>query len=656
MMATQRLRPSAFGLRPLTLVLALAASVQAQQPAPTPALKPGIPGVQRPMSAIVPDAEYPIVGGPDWLAAGEKQVWTNSRAQNLVSRMDPDTNETVAMVPVKNPCSGLVIAAGTLWVPSCAEHVVYRIDTTTNQVVAKVPVGPANNEGGIAYGAGSIWLPSDPAGVITRIDPATNGIAATIAVPPGSFTAVFGYGRVWVSSTDKSVVSVIDPATNTIVTQIPVDAAPRFMAVGEGYVWTLNQGTGTVSKIEPATMKVVATIAVGVPGTGGDIAAGEGALWVTVRDIPLSRIDVVTNKVTHQFVGPGGDAIRVLHGSIWLSNGRQSNVWRFRATRILDISTRAGTVTPQTLTTATEPATPSRIPAAQFSAMPPQPESAFVEPGVMPRTWMTGGPNCNELPAWQVHEYNPNFFILRESGCIHYEKPFLYLIFGRDKALLEDTGAGTIDTASVVMDVIGKWARRNNKRMPVPLIVVHSHSHGDHTAGDNGFKNLPHVQFVAASVPEIQKAFGIKNWPTDIASFDLGNRIIDLIPIPGHDVAGIALYDRATGVLLTGDSFYPGRIYVGDGEFPTFSASHQRLVDFTRDKPVAHVLGTHIEQTSTPFVDYPRGTMYQPAEHVLELTHGDLLELQDAMSRLDGKLQRIVLRSVILAPRAPRPN
>jgi glyoxylase-like metal-dependent hydrolase (beta-lactamase superfamily II) len=87
-----------------------------------------------------------------------------------------------------------------------------------------------------------------------------------------------------------------------------------------------------------------------------------------------------------------------------------------------------------------------------------------------------------------VHEYNPNFFILRQSGCIHYEKPFLYLIFGRDKALLEDTGAGQIDTASIVTNLVAKWAKRNNKTGPVPLIVVHSHSHGDHTAGDAGFK------------------------------------------------------------------------------------------------------------------------------------------------------------------------
>lgn len=321
----------------LVIVLGACAPAFAQQtpPAARPP-KPGVPAVQHPMARIVPDAEYAITGSPDWLAMGEDQVWTNSRSMDIVSRMDPNTNDTVAVVPVKSPCSGLVIAAGTLWAPSCAEGVVYRIDTKTNMVVAKVPVPPAHNEGGIAYGAGSIWLPSDPKGVVTRIDPATNGAAATIPVAPGSFTAVFGYGRVWVSSTEKSVVSVIHPASNKVIAEIPVDTAPRFMAVGEGYVWTLNQGKGSVTKIDPVTMKVEVTIDVGVPGGGGDIAAGEGAVWVTARDIPVSRIDAATNEVTHQFVGPGGDAIRVLHGSVWLSNGRWSNVWRFQASKILN--------------------------------------------------------------------------------------------------------------------------------------------------------------------------------------------------------------------------------------------------------------------------------------------------------------------------------
>src|SRR5262249_52885437 len=105
-----------------------------------------------------------------------------------------------------------------------------------------------------------------------------------------------------------------------------------------------------------------------------------------------------------------------------------------------------------------------------------------VEQGVFPSSWITGGPNCLEVPAWQIHEYNPNLYILRESGCTHYEKPFLYLFFGADRALLIDTGAGASDAASVTGKLIAKWLKRS-KREAIPLIVVHTHAHGDHTAG-----------------------------------------------------------------------------------------------------------------------------------------------------------------------------
>jgi glyoxylase-like metal-dependent hydrolase (beta-lactamase superfamily II) len=94
------------------------------------------------------------------------------------------------------------------------------------------------------------------------------------------------------------------------------------------------------------------------------------------------------------------------------------------------------------------------------------------------------------------------------------------------------------------------------------------------------------------------------------------------------------LYDRATGILLTGDSLYPGRLYVGEPDVPAYAASAQRLADFVRDHPVAHVLGTHIEQTRTAYVDYPRGTTYQPEEHALALTRAHVLELNDAFLRM----------------------
>lgn len=324
--------------------LAVGCWAYAQQPTSAPAKpeipKPGVPGVKAPMSYLIPDGQYTIEangvkGGPDWLAMTEDSVWTNSRGTNIVFRMEAKTNKVTAAVPVPKPCSGFAVAAGTLWSPSCDENVIYRIDLVTNQVVAKVPVGPANTEGGIAFGAGSAWMPSDPKGIVSRIDPATNKVIAEIKVPPQSFTAVYNYNLVWVSSTEKSVVSVIHPASNAVIAEIPVDKNPRFMAAGEGYVWTLNQGTGTVSKIDPRTLKVVATIEVGVPGPGADIAAGEGAVWVTHRTIPVSRIDPATNKVTAQLTGPGGDAMRVGHGYVWLSNGRQGTVWRFLPAKVI---------------------------------------------------------------------------------------------------------------------------------------------------------------------------------------------------------------------------------------------------------------------------------------------------------------------------------
>ena len=283
---------------------------------------------------------------------------------------------------------------------------------------------------------------------------------------------------------------------------------------------------------------------------------------------------------------------------------------------------------------------------------------AQLKPGTLAEPWLTGGPNCLAIPEWQVHEYNEDFYILRQSGCINPEKPFLYLIFGENKALLEDTGVAregdnaVIPTAPVILDLMAKWAKRKN-HAPVSLVVIHSHSHGDHTAADGQFQQTPGVQFVAATPPELQKAAGIATWPTSLGQIDLGNRIVDVIPIPGHDVASIALYDRVTGNLMTGDSLYPGRLYVPQSEILTYAASAQRLVDFVKLHPIAHVLGTHIEQGSQAYFDYPRNTTYQPKEHVLELSRAHVFELNEAFHKMDGKPVKIVYPDFAVVPRIP---
>jgi DNA-binding beta-propeller fold protein YncE len=124
------------------------------------------------------------------------------------------------------------------------------------------------------------------------------------------------------------VLTRVDPATNTVVATIPVGQNPRFLAVGEGSVWTLNQGDGTISRVDIKTNTLTTSIEAGLPGGGGEIAVGAGSVWVTMMDIPLTRIDVATNRVAQQFVGKGGDAVRFGFGSVWLSDLRGGRVLR----------------------------------------------------------------------------------------------------------------------------------------------------------------------------------------------------------------------------------------------------------------------------------------------------------------------------------------
>src|SRR6266511_1790897 len=64
-------------------------------------------------------------------------------------------------------------------------------------------------------------------------------------------------------------------------------------------------------------------------------------------------------------------------------------------------------------------------------------------PGSLDAHWNEGTSDCKATPQapLQVHAYEPQTFILRQSPCASFEANFLYLLIGSDKALLIDTGA-----------------------------------------------------------------------------------------------------------------------------------------------------------------------------------------------------------------------
>jgi glyoxylase-like metal-dependent hydrolase (beta-lactamase superfamily II) len=275
-----------------------------------------------------------------------------------------------------------------------------------------------------------------------------------------------------------------------------------------------------------------------------------------------------------------------------------------------------------------------------------------LQAGKLPKQWSGGLQNCKTFNHFEVHAYNNSTFILRQSRCLHFEKPFLFLLIGTEKALLLDTGAvAHSNLAKTVQDILQDHSKKMQTKVP-QLVVSHLHTHDDHTAGDKQFDKAPNLQFVKPSLEAAKDFFGIKDWPNQIAPYELGDRTIDIIPIPGHDVMSVAVYDRNTGLLLTGDSLYPGRLYINT-TLQEFRDSTERLVKFTQDKPVVHILGTHIENKQKPYTDYPIHTRFQPEERALELGRAHLLELLDGLNRIDKYVDPIRFRDFTICGKYP---
>jgi hydroxyacylglutathione hydrolase len=253
------------------------------------------------------------------------------------------------------------------------------------------------------------------------------------------------------------------------------------------------------------------------------------------------------------------------------------------------------------------------------------------------KTWYAGMSDCNlpgaQSPPFEVHEVNKSYFIIRQNKCLNFEAPFLYLFLGEEKAFLLDTGATGDETLMPLREWIDQVLKSHPKGEKLPLIVAHSHSHGDHVAGDQQFKTRPHTTIVGYTPEEVSGALGITPWPEGIGEVDLGGRKLSILPIPGHEASSIAVYDHASRDLLSGDTLYPGNIFLSEAEFGDFKKSVERLHRFSQKNPLRMILGAHIEMSSTPGVGYPYGSTYHPQEHRLPLTQENLDELKTYLEK-----------------------
>lgn len=268
------------------------------------------------------------------------------------------------------------------------------------------------------------------------------------------------------------------------------------------------------------------------------------------------------------------------------------------------------------------------------------------------QNWIHGSNNCekNTDELIQAVQYDRNTWIFRQNKCINYEAPFMFLFLGEDKALLMDTGATKkkrlFPLYKTVKAIIDDWQKQQNKE--IELVVAHTHKHGDHYAADAQFKRKVNTTLVGIKKTDVIDFFKLTNWFNKIVDFKLGNRTLKIIPIPGHQEASIAVYDSSSKLLLSGDTFYPGRLYIND--WSSFKTSINRLVEFSKKHEIKYILGNHIEMSSTDGVDYPMGSTNHPEEQKLPLSIEDLQTLQSSLNKLGNKPTRQVHKNFIIYP------
>jgi glyoxylase-like metal-dependent hydrolase (beta-lactamase superfamily II) len=250
--------------------------------------------------------------------------------------------------------------------------------------------------------------------------------------------------------------------------------------------------------------------------------------------------------------------------------------------------------------------------------------------GSMDVKWSEGASDCqtNPQPPLQVHRYNAQTFILRESLCATYEGPFLYLLVGSQRALLIDTGA--VGDAQEIP--LSQTVRALLPKSGFPLTVVHTHGHLDHRSGDGQFSGDAQTEVVGTTLEDVKRHFHFGHWPNDSAQIDLGERIVDVLPTPGHYPSELSYYDRQTGLFFSGDFLLPGRLLIADKSADLASA--RRVAQFVADRPVTYVLGGHIEldQAGNTFL----GTHYHPDERPLQLSKDQLLRLPAVVETFNG--------------------
>ncbi|MDE2347895.1 MAG: MBL fold metallo-hydrolase [Gammaproteobacteria bacterium] len=184
---------------------------------------------------------------------------------------------------------------------------------------------------------------------------------------------------------------------------------------------------------------------------------------------------------------------------------------------------------------------------------------------------------ANEAEWFAVMPLADGVTRIHETHIAEFYRCNIWHVRGRDRCLLFDSGLG-------VVSLVGQcpWLAET------PILAVASHTHFDHIGNHHEFSerachpseagilSSPDSERTLASVYARAEMFErLPPGGFDEARYtvrpapatrlieegdviDLGNRHFHVLHAPGHSPGSIALFERATGLLLSGDAIYDG--------------------------------------------------------------------------------------------------
>lgn len=255
------------------------------------------------------EAKIPIEIVPRDIGAGSGGVWVAGQRQNrgMMLRIDPKLNAVAASTIFgdgKLPV-GLAVVDDAVWTSISDSEgesgSVVRVNPQTNQIEADIPL--SGLPGDIVVGEGGVWVlelqvVKDTVGdaTVVEIDPATNQRLSAIALNGTSMSLVAGRGSVWVQENGYSLVR-INPQSGeaeTIATDVPLGI--NVFGLGQEGLWftgvNLKTNRDEIGLFDVENRQVEASVSLESEVVDAVFDPTTRSIWVTDAVDSVIRIDV----------------------------------------------------------------------------------------------------------------------------------------------------------------------------------------------------------------------------------------------------------------------------------------------------------------------------------------------------------------------------